>query len=81
MQREALAIEITYRDRDQRLLLAHWKLAEHGWKNGASMFNVEAACGCWADFETLHTCRKHLDAWMWRVVDATAPRGPKKLVQ
>jgi len=79
--RLALAIELTYRDHDQRFLMAHWKLAERCWPNGAAMFNVEAACGCWADFERLHPCGLHVDAWMWRVIDAAAPRGVKKLVR
>lgn len=81
MKREALAIEVDYRDGQGRLLMAHWRLADQGWGNGRVMFNVEAVCGCWCDFETFHPCPKHVDVFKWRVVDAAAPTGLKRLVR
>jgi hypothetical protein len=81
VQRQALAIELTYRDGEPRVLMAHWRLAERGWPNGRAMFNVEGACGCLVDFERLIPCGKHVDAWMYRVIDIARPRGVKKLVR
>lgn len=79
--RDTLAIELTYQDGEQRLLLAHWRLAQAPRRIGNAMFDIEAQCGCLSDFTTFKPCDRHTQAQLYRIIDATRPSGRKIAVR
>jgi hypothetical protein len=70
-----LAIQVRYNEEDNRLLMAHWRLADLERREHGVMFVVEAKCGCTANLGALLPCERHVNVRDFRVIDATAPVG------
>lgn len=78
---DGLAIEINYKNGEQRLLLSRWLIRNVGEHGDRSMFVVKATCGCWSDISTYHNCGSHAGASTFRVIDVRAPVGPVHTVR